>query len=192
VCIYSQWTHALQLLTVHLAYSLSTLHGSVSLAPHKYRCWFFSVRGYAGASQVGNRPRMEKSQLLHVRVFDYIRVFFYICACLCTLPNTRVSPGIMFARRFDVDFVMTVCHFGTKYLEILSLLPPPMSLVPLSSDQPPLPPHQITVLAQGLYLSYITDHSTRTGSLPLHCAIFQARQATRPPSSHVESLSILV
>ena len=152
------------------------------------------MRGYAQASLAGNRPRMEKSQLLHVRVFDYIHVFFYICACLCTLPNTRVSPGIMFARRLDVDsnFVMTVCHFGTKYAEILSLLPPPMSLVPLSSDQPPQPSHQITVLAQGLYLSYITDYSTRTGSLPLHCAIFQARQATRPPSSHVESLSILV
>jgi len=61
------------------------------------------------------------------------------------------------------SFVMTVCHFGTKY----PLLPPPMSLVPLSSDQPPQPSHQITVLAQGLYLSYITDYSTRTGSLPL-------------------------
>ena len=93
----------------------------------------------------------------------------------------------------DSSFVMTVCHFGTKYAEILSLLPPPMSLVPLSSDQPPQTSRQITVLAQGLYLSYITDHSTRTGSLPLHCAIFQgARQVTRPPSDHVESLFILV
>ena len=68
----------------------------------------------------------------------------------------------------EVGCAFMFCNDSMSFwAEILSLLPPPMSRVPLSSDQPPQPSHQITVLAQSLYLSYITDYSTRTGSLPL-------------------------
>jgi len=81
-------------------------------------------------------------------------------------------------------FVMTVCHFGRKYSHYS---PRPCHASPsLRTNLHSLPTRsqyshrvftslilQITVLAQGLYLSYTTDHSSRTGSLPLHCAIFQ-------------------